>query len=205
MENQIIKDTYNAYMIVLEMLEDRNFIIEDKHQKNITIFAKEYQEQDDISFIFNKEKSTDLYFSIMKQDKITKKDLIKHIDNIKEKNHKIENILILCLDKQLLNYIIEFRTKFQLNLEIFLISNMQLNISKHELVPKHILLTDEEKKVFLETNGYKESELPRIKLNDPMTLYYNGKVGDVFKIIRENMNGRNKTSGQGFYYRIVID
>tara|TARA_Y100000591_G_scaffold324958_1_gene345180 strand:+ start:247 stop:825 length:579 start_codon:yes stop_codon:yes gene_type:complete len=192
-------------MIVLEMLEDRNFIIEDKHQKNITIFAKEYQEQDDISFIFNKEKSTDLYFSIMKQDKITKKDLIKHIDNIKEKNHKIENILILCLDKQLLNYIIEFRTKFQLNLEIFLISNMQLNISKHELVPKHILLTDEEKKVFLETNGYKESELPRIKLNDPMTLYYNGKVGDVFKIIRENMNGRNKTSGQGFYYRIVID
>ena len=38
-----------------------------------------------------------------------------------------------------------------------------------------------------------------------MTLYYNGKVGDVFKIIRENMNGRNKTSGQGFYYRIVID
>ena len=205
MENQIIKDTYNAYMIVLEMLEDRNFIIEDKHQKNITIFAKEYQEQDDISFIFNKEKSTDLYFSIMKQDKITKKDLIKNIDNIKEKNHKIENILILCLDKQLLNYIIEFRTKFQLNLEIFLISNMQLNISKHELVPKHILLTDEEKKVFLETNGYKESELPRIKLNDPMTLYYNGKVGDVFKIIRENMNGRNKTSGQGFYYRIVID
>ena len=205
MENQIIKDTYNAYMIVLEMLEDRNFIIEDKHKKNITIFAKEYQEQDDISFIFNKEKSTDLYFSIMKQDKITKKDLIKHIENIKEKNNKIENILILCLDKQLLNYIIEFRTKFQLNLEIFLISNMQLNISKHELVPKHILLTDEEKKEFLETNGYKESELPRIKLNDPMTLYYNGKVGDVFKIIRENMNGRNKTSGQGFYYRIVID
>ena len=141
----------------------------------------------------------------MKQEKIKKKDLIKNIENIKEENDNIQNILILCLDKQLLNYIIEFRTKFQLNLEIFLISNMQLNISKHELVPKHILLTDEEKKEFLEKNGYKESELPRIKLNDPMTLFNNGKVGDVFKIIRENMNGRNKTSGQGFYYRIVVD
>ena len=204
MENQIIKDTFDAYMIVLEMLEERNFIIENKHKKNITIFAKEYQEQDEIFFILKKN-DIDLYFSIMKQDKITKKDLIKHIEKIKEKNDNISNILILCLDKQLLNYIIEFRIKFQLNLEIFLISNMQLNISKHELVPKHILLTDEEKKEFLEETGYRKSELPRIKLNDPMTLFYNGKVGDIFKIIRENMNGRNKTSGQGFYYRIVVD
>lgn len=205
MENKIIKETFNAYMVVLEMLEDRNFTIDDKNRINITIFAKEYQEKDEMSFIFNKDKSTNLFFSILKQDKITKKDLIKHIENIKENNDSIENILILCLDKQLLNYIIEFRTKFQLNLEIFLISNMQLNISKHELVPKHILFTNEEKKEFLEEKKYKESELPRIKLNDPMTLYYNGKVGDVFKIIRENMNGRNKTSGQGFYYRIVVD
>ena len=205
MENQIIKDTYNAYIIVLEMLEARRFLIEEKDKKNITIFAKEYQEKDEMFFILKKKEKFELYFSIMKQEKITKKDLIKHIENIKEENDNIQNILILCLDKQLLNYIIEFRTKFQLNLEIFLISNMQLNISKHELVPKHILLTDEEKKDFLEKNGYKESELPRIKLNDPMTLFNNGKVGDVFKIIRENMNGRNKTSGQGFYYRIVVD
>ena len=42
-----------------------------------------------------------------------------------------------------------------------------------------------------EEKKYKESELPRIKLNDPMTLYYNGKVGDVFKIIRENILGQS--------------
>ena len=92
MENQIIKDTYNAYIIVLEMLEARRFLIEEKDKKNITIFAKEYQEKDEMFFILKKKEKFELYFSIMKQEKITKKDLIKHIENIKEENDNIQNI-----------------------------------------------------------------------------------------------------------------
>ena len=31
------------------------------------------------------------------------------------------------------------------------------------------------------------------------------KIGQIFKIIRTSMVGRNKTSGQGIYYRIVTE
>ena len=44
-----------------------------------------------------------------------------------------------------------------------------------------------------------------MKINDPVAKYFNAKIGDVFKIIRKNMVGRNRTSGQGIYYRIVSE
>jgi DNA-directed RNA polymerase subunit H (RpoH/RPB5) len=201
MENTIIKNAFNAYTILLEMLEDRNYIIEDNNRKNINLFARDFE--DNINLVFKKE-GDELYCNILKQDKITKKDLIKIIETIIEKT-KIKHILIMCNDKQLLNYISDFRIKFKINLEIFLISNMQINKSKHEFVPQHILFTDKEKKTFLKEKGYIEEQLPKIKSTDPMCLYYNGNEGDIFKIIRNSMTDRNKTSGQGIYYRIVVE
>lgn len=202
MENILIKNAFNSYKILLEMLNDRNYIIKKEHHKDINLFAKDYE--DNINLIFKKENKQEIYVSILNNIKITKKDLLKIIENIRD-NNNIDNILILCNEKQLLNYISEYKIKFKINLEIFLINNMQINISKHDFQPKFILLTSDEKKQFLEKNGYIDSQLPKILSNDPMCLYYNGKNGDVFKIIRNSMEGRNKTSGQGIYYRIVID
>ena len=61
-------------------------------------------------------------------------------------------------------------------------------------IPEHTLLSDEEKKAFLEI--FKESELA--KINDT-SRYYAAKIGDIFKIVRPSL-----TAGKNIFYRKVV-
>ena len=96
----------------------------------------------------------------------------------------------------------ELSDKYDIDIEVFLINNLQINISKHEYQPEFFLLNYDEKEELLEK--YNKENLPQIKFDDPINQYYNGKIDDIYKIIRNNMIGRNRTSGQGIYYRIVV-
>lgn len=76
---------------------------------------------------------------------------------------------------------------------------MKFDITKHELVPKHIVLNQEEKEKLLKKYGITLKELPRIFLSDPVVKNLGAKVGDVIKIIR-----KSETAGESIYYRVVI-
>jgi len=75
----------------------------------------------------------------------------------------------------------------------------KLEISKHELVPKHILLSEEEKEDVLKKYGITLRQLPRILETDPAIKEMNAKPGDVVKIIRKSPN-----AGESLYFRVVI-
>ncbi|RLG72788.1 MAG: DNA-directed RNA polymerase subunit H [Methanobacteriota archaeon] len=74
-----------------------------------------------------------------------------------------------------------------------------VDILAHELVPEHILLSEEEKKSVLENLRIKPAQLPLILESDPAARAINAKPGDIIKIIR-----KSPTAGTSVAYRYVI-
>ncbi|MCH0629865.1 DNA-directed RNA polymerase subunit H [Kocuria palustris] len=84
-------------------------------------------------------------------------------------------------------------------IETFNEGDLVVNITHHELVPKHIKLSRDEKRQLLERYRLKESQLPRIQREDPVARYLGLKRGEVVKIIR-----RSETAGRYASYRICL-
>lgn len=84
-------------------------------------------------------------------------------------------------------------------MEDFLESEMFLNITEHELVPQHILLSPEEKEELFSKYRLKENQLMKILSSDPIARYYGFKRGQVIKIIR-----KSDTAGRYVTHRVVV-
>jgi len=74
------------------------------------------------------------------------------------------------------------------------------NIFKHELVPKHRVLSPEEAKAVLEKYRVKPYQLPWIKASDPAIIAIGAKPGDIIEIERES-----ETAGKAVFYRYVVE
>jgi DNA-directed RNA polymerase subunit H len=76
---------------------------------------------------------------------------------------------------------------------------MKVNVFKHELVPAHRILSEEEKKELLKKYGVTPAKLPKILSIDPVAKALGAKVGDVIEITR-----KSPTAGEAKYYRLVV-
>lgn len=74
------------------------------------------------------------------------------------------------------------------------------NVLRHELVPKHVLLSKKEAEEVLRKYHVKPYQFPFIKVSDPACEAIGAKPGDVVKIIR-----RSPTAGEAIAYRYVIE
>lgn len=88
---------------------------------------------------------------------------------------------------------------YQTPVEIFKFNKLQSDITEHDLVPRHIVLTKEEGDKVLESYRARKRDMPLIRSTDAVAKYYNMKPDEIVKIIRPS-----PVTGEAVAYRYVI-
>ena len=74
-----------------------------------------------------------------------------------------------------------------------------VDVSKHELVPEHSVLEEEDLEEVLTEYNIDRTDLPKIKYNDP-ALPDEAEAGDVIEIVRDS-----RTTDRAVVYRLVVE
>ncbi len=83
--------------------------------------------------------------------------------------------------------------------------NISFNVLKHNLVPEHILLSDEEASAVLSSKKLTKEQLPKIRKNDAAirvlekTVGHSIEPGSVIKVVR-----KSETAEEFVAYRVVV-
>jgi DNA-directed RNA polymerase subunit H (RpoH/RPB5) len=148
-----------------------------------------------VIYAFSKESFKDFWSNIRN----------KSVDEIKEEYGKLKIILILNDYPSSITYQALQKKELQLAAEegfiqIFLMQELMYNPTKHELVPKHEKMNNEDVKVLMENLKLKaKTQLPFIQKTDVIARWLGIQSGDVVKITRYS-----PTSGKSYYYRCCI-
>ena len=203
--DNIEKNTlFRVRTTLFEMLEDRHYNVPETIKNiNMEDFNVMYDKKN-LSISINGEENNnpyDIYVYFQLDDKsFGKNDLKKLVSSVFELNNNTTTLIIIVLKDKPVNTVMEeYTNQIYNNTELFERKHLLFNITKHYLVPKHILLTKEEGEKVLEDWNCKFSQLPQMQYNDPQAKYYGMKRGDICKIIRYDQR-----NGESFSYRAVV-
>jgi len=177
------------YNTIIEMLTDREFFVPDSIRSLIIDSVIQ------INFVVSKQDSlSSLQVFFIDDNKIGINNIKQFITTLQEKN--ITNAIVVY-EHSLTSFAKHFIDSCKdINIEYFLCKELYTNITKHILVPKHVILNTNERKLLLHSIKAHIKNLPIIKKSDPICRYFGAKPGDIFKIYRSNYNITS------IYYRI---
>ncbi|KAF3793668.1 DNA-directed RNA polymerases II and IV subunit 5A [Nymphaea thermarum] len=189
---------------ILQMLRDRHYNVDDSDLKmDLNEFANRFGQSVNRDDLIIKTPKTDdrndhIFVFFVGEAKVGVKIMRAYAERMRS-----ENVLrgILVVREQLTpsskQWIHDFNVKF--HMEVFREEELLVNVTEHDLVPEHEVLTSEEKKKLLEHYKVKETQLPRMLITDPVARYFGMKRGQVAKIIR-----KSETAGKYVTYRCVV-
>ncbi|TKY62687.1 DNA-directed RNA polymerase V subunit 5A [Spatholobus suberectus] len=90
--------------------------------------------------------------------------------------------LILIVQNHITSQALKAVNLFSFKVEIFQITDLLVNITKHVLKPKHQVLTDRQKQNLLKKYNIEEKQLPRMLQTDAIARYYGLERGQVVKV-----------------------
>jgi len=189
-----------SFLILKEMLNDRNENI----TKIMNITEEELLSFYNNSQIFDIEVNDKLKIIYNIASKIKIQDIRKfiNVDEENEKNDINKTIIFISKEKLTTNNLKSFNEyKSKVNLQFFYIKELLFNIYRHELVPKHeVISSNEEIKQIMDKYLIKNKfQFPLILHTDPVCKYLNIKSNSLVRIIRPS-----PTSGEYILYRYVV-
>ena len=132
------------------------------------------------------------------------------IDEIYEKHIGIKDTLIMINRNRLLmkvgakektdeDFVNDLYTSKNYFIQLFGLENFLRNVSHHDFVPKHRVLSSTEAQELLKKFNCSGKNLPTIKRDDPQAKYVGLRLKQICEITRENV-----TSGTTIHYRLCV-
>ena len=183
--NEIVK----SYITLKDMLIDRGVNIDNLS----AISDTELNIMSKVNKIFSLQVNENFKIVYYINTKFKINDLKKYFDD--------DGHIILVFKEKINNLNIK-NLKEQTNvcIEIFMLKELQFNISRHVLVPKHEIVHDEKEiETILDTYQLKKNQLPILLKTDPMARYLDVKAGDIVKITRNS-----PSAGEAILYRYCV-
>ena len=198
----LLPKLYRVWKTLNKMMEDRGYIIEENYsQISYQDWLLKNNNKSSLNGIFYKKEGENivrLYFEYLEGIKLIANDIGSFFSKMKDAKADSGIIVISgVLSSQAKQKLADINIELQV--ECFNISVLMVNITEHAYVPKHILLTEEQKKDLMKRYRIKENQLPKILRTDPVAKYLGLKRGDVVKIIRSS-----ETAGKYVTYRITV-
>lgn len=203
----------------VEMIMDRGYDVGDDIQYLNMSVSEFYDKFKDFS---NRELFTSLskvydnkvvvFYPIPTNKQLSASDLITILDMIETKKSTLKRYIIISennassdLRKQIAN--IESRNMYgmianSIRIEVFIYDSLSFNPSRHVLVPKHVILSDEEKEILLKQ--IRVEDLPIIDEGEVMCRYLGAERDQIIKIYRTDIDPySDNIIGNSVEYRIV--
>lgn len=193
-----------------DMLLDRGDNINEFEEHEIDIERENFY--NDKSLIEFHTSNTTLIFALTKKLRKMVFEELKElssndiIDFVRHYNDKMNIIIIFNNDTITSPNLIQLNKYDKMlqkrggSLQYFQIKSLMFNPTKHDLVPKHTKLTQEEVNDIMNKYLIKgKTQMPYILHNDIIAKWLGLKQGDVVKIERYNEN-----SGLSYYYRVCV-
>lgn len=202
-EDREVSRLWRVYRTIHEMVADRGYLVGD-NELNMSLdhFKAQHMrstviDRTSLTFLVEHKDTMDQLLVFFTEDESVGIKPLKRICERMQQQQIMKALLIYQknLTPSAHKVIQEMAPKYLL--EIFQESELLINITHHTLVPKHVLLSKEEKATLLARYRLKETQLPRIQPSDPVARYYGLKRGEVMKITRPS-----ETAGKYVTYRL---
>merc|ERR1712179_271259 len=194
---------------VMQMCHDRGYLVtQDELDQTIEQFVEQFGDRPseghpsrgDISVLVahNEDPTDQMFVFFPEEEKVGIKTIKTYCQRMQEENISRAIIVVqVGMTPSAKQSLVDMAPKYAL--EQFLEAELLVNITEHQLVPEHVLLTPEEKAELLTRYKLKDSQLPRIQVGDPVARYFGLKRGHVVKIVRPS-----ETAGRYITYRLVV-
>tara|TARA_Y100000389_G_C17264334_1_gene414644 strand:+ start:173 stop:796 length:624 start_codon:yes stop_codon:yes gene_type:complete len=198
-----VRDIYNSRKYLLEILETRNFNVDDYNNFTFNELAVQY-ESNQLDLLLSDKTNKKIYVKYYISKNLKSQniyDLVNDLHNLEEILTNSDDLIIIINDEPndtIKQTVKDIYIANKIYISVINIKRLQFNILKHVMVPNHTVLDNEQSiEVKKKYNILNDNQIPDISYFSPVSLVLGIRPGNLVKIDR-----KSKTAINSEFYRI---